>query len=146
MTKDIEKHNELLTLYKQTLCEITHNKTLPWKINIANAILTGFLIVVIVNIKINSCLSCFTPFVFAILIAYLSFVFFTCYVAGSCFDKVMAGKLVLSKLYNKFSNEFNHIVGNQRPDKLEFGEIISLATSIAFPVCSLLILVILCLV
>lgn len=146
MTKDIEKHNELLTLYKYTLSEITHNKTLPWKINIANGILTGFLIMVIVNIKMNNCLDCFIPFIFAILIAYLSFVFFTCYVAGSCFDKVVADKIILSKLYNKFSNEFNTIIGNQRPDKLEFGEIISLATSIAFPVFSLLILVILCLI
>jgi hypothetical protein len=145
MTKDLEKHNELLILYKYTLSEITHNKTLPWKINIANGILTGFLIMVIVNIKINNCLECFIPFIFAILVACLSFVFFTCYISGSCFDKVVKHKIVLSKLYNKFSNDFNHIIDNKRPDKLEFGEIISLATSIAFPVFLLLLLVLLCL-
>jgi len=144
MTKDIEKHNELLALYKNTLSNIANNKALPWKINIANGIITGFLIMVIVTIRINSCLECFIPFIFAILAANLSFVFFTCYISGSCFDKVVKNKIVLSKIYNKFSNDFNHIIDNKRPDKLEFGEIISLATSIAFPVFLLLLLVLLC--
>jgi hypothetical protein len=146
MTKEIEKHNELLALYKQTLSEINDNKTLPWKINIANAILAGFLIMVIVHIRMNNCLECFTPFIFAVLIAYLTFVFFTCYVAGSCFDKVVKSKIILSKLYNKFSNDFNNMLDDKRPDKLEFGELISLATSIAFPLFLLALLVLLCVI
>jgi hypothetical protein len=146
MTKDTEKDNELIALYEETLLQITNNKTLPWKINIANGILTGFLMMVIVILKIHNCLECFAPFIFAILVSCLSFVFFTCYIAGSCFDKVTKHKMVLSKLYDKFGNDFNQIIDNKRPDKLEFGEIISLITSIAFPVFLLLLLVLLCLV
>lgn len=144
MTKEIEKHNELLALYHNTTSEILHNKTLPWKINIANAILTGFLIIIISNIKYYYCINCLAPFTSAIVISSFTFTFFTCFIAGNCFDKAQSCKLTLSKIYQKFSADFNESICNKNPKDLDFGDITALISSILFPIFLLITLVTFC--
>jgi hypothetical protein len=141
MTKESEKHSELLALYRNTTAEINHNKALPWKLNIANAIVTGFLIAVITNIRLHGCLDYFVPFIFAAVIASMTLAFFTCFVIGGCFDKARSQKALLLKLYNKFGDNFNDIVGDKSSANLDFGDVVSFATSIIFPIFLLMLLI-----
>ena len=144
MTKELEQHNELLALYQNTVLEIAHNKILPWKLNVANTIVTGFLIILIGNIRFNCCLDCFFPFIFASVIGSFTFTFFTCFLIGNCFDRVKSCRATLTKIYKKFGSDFNGAIDNKNPEGLDFGDIALFAASLAFPIFLLTILIIFC--
>lgn len=146
MTRESEKHNELLALYKITTKEIVRLKSLPWRLNIVVAILTSILALIITNLKTVFCPSCdLVLLIFVTMMVSFLLTFFVCYTTGYCFDKVQEKKKILSKLYRKFGADFNEAIDNQDTQKLDFGDIISLLMSIIFPIASMVVLLIVCL-
>lgn len=145
MTRENEKHNELLALYQVTNKEISRFKSLPWRLNIVIAILTAALVVIISDFRANPCPNCnLLLLVFVAIIISLLLTFFACYTAGYCFDKVQEKRKVLSKIYRKFGADFNEAIDNQDPQTLDFGDTISLIITIVFPIASMSILLIVC--
>ncbi len=148
-----EKHQELLALYQKTSNDINNHKTLPWKVNIANAVLIGFVTSIIMDIKFSCYFSRFFPFLFPIFVSCLTFTFFSCYIAGVSFDRLRAKRIILSKIHCKFSDQFAEVndcsisgknIKQKTTNNMEFGDFITLFTSIAFPIFLLISLLILC--
>lgn len=145
MTKETEKHNELLALYQQTSKEISRYRSLPWRLNIVQAVLTAILVMVIINLRCSHFISeNFIIVVFICIISSLLITFFSCYTAGYCFDKVADQRKVLNKIYNKFGDDFNEAINNCDPTKLDFGDVIALIANVIFPIISMSILILVC--
>ena len=137
-------HYELIALYNNVCNEISCIKSFPWKINLVHAIFNGFLIFIIIELKIRSCVECFAPFIFSSLVTSLALTFFACFLSGIYFDKLRSRKNTLAKIYDKFSLDFQEAINNKSLEKSDPGDVSSLVASILFPIFSLMILIILC--